>query len=78
MFKIKTVHSLIVCMMIGLSMQAQSISGRVVEWDEPMKMEMPVVGANVYWLNTIRGTTSDAEGNFTGISYGCDFEVLGK
>ena len=51
-------------MLSGISSYAQSISGKVVEWDESMKMEMPIVGANVYWSNTTTGTTSDSEGNF--------------
>ena len=61
----KTVQSILVWMMIGISSYAQSLKGKVVEWDERMKMEMPILGANVYWLHTKTGTTSDSEGNFT-------------
>jgi outer membrane receptor for ferrienterochelin and colicins len=44
---------------------AQMLKGKVVEWDESMKMEMPVAGANVYWLSTSTGVNTDAEGNFS-------------
>ncbi len=43
---------------------AQTLSGSVAEWDESMKMEMPVAGANVYWMHTTTGTSTDANGNF--------------
>jgi hypothetical protein len=36
-----------------------------VEWDESMKMDMPLTGANVYWLNTTDGVNSDVKGNFS-------------
>ncbi len=44
---------------------AQSLTGKVVEWDESIKMEMPLAGANVYWLHTTTGVNSDANGNFS-------------
>jgi len=44
---------------------AQTLQGKVVEWDESMKMEMPLAGANIYWLGTTNGVNSDAEGNFS-------------
>ena len=44
---------------------SQTLKGQVVEWDESMKMEMPIIGANVYWLNTTNGTNTDANGNFS-------------
>ncbi|MEO8085289.1 MAG: TonB-dependent receptor [Bacteroidota bacterium] len=44
---------------------AQQLKGKVVEWDQSMKMEMPIAGANVYWLNTTIGINTDAEGNFS-------------
>jgi outer membrane receptor for ferrienterochelin and colicins len=44
---------------------AQELKGKVVEWDESMKMDMPLTGANVYWLNTNIGVNTDATGNFS-------------
>lgn len=44
---------------------AQHLKGKVVEWYESMKMEMPLAGANVYWLSTTSGVNTDAEGNFS-------------
>ncbi len=44
---------------------AQAVKGKVVEWDESMKMDMPLAGANVYWLNTTEGVNADANGNFS-------------
>ena len=43
---------------------AQTLKGKVVEWDASMKMDMPLAGANVYWLNTTSGVNTDAHGNF--------------
>ncbi len=43
---------------------AQTFSGKVVEWDEGMKMEMPLIGANIYWLNTTNGSTTNDKGDF--------------
>src|SRR5690242_17548616 len=44
--------------------QAQILKGKVVEWDAAMNMEMPLIGAGVYWMGTTDGTTTDAQGNF--------------
>jgi outer membrane receptor for ferrienterochelin and colicin len=44
---------------------AFAMKGMVVEWDESMKMEMPIVGANVYWRGTTIATSTDAKGEFT-------------
>ena len=63
MFNYKAVL-LIIIMMRSVSAYSQSISGKVVEWDESMKKEMPIIGANIYWINTTNGTTSDSEGKF--------------
>ena len=65
MLRKKIIQSIGLCLMITVSSHAQSLSGKVVEWDEDMKMEMPITGANVYWLNTTTGTTTNSEGNFT-------------
>lgn len=50
--------------LIAFYSHAQILSGKVMEWDEGMKMEMPIIGANVYWLNTTIGTTTNTEGKF--------------
>jgi outer membrane receptor for ferrienterochelin and colicins len=44
---------------------AQTLQGKIVEWDESMKMDMPLAGANIFWLNTTQGVNSDASGNFS-------------
>ena len=53
-----------VCLAANIS-YSQELKGKVVEWDQSMKMEMPIAGANVYWLQTTSGTNSDAQGNFS-------------
>ncbi len=64
----KSIYKLIpIILFIGLitiSSNAQTLSGKVMEWDDDMKMEMPVIGANVYWMKTTTGTTTDTDGNF--------------
>ncbi len=49
----------------GLQAQQMSkyIEGRVTE-NSGQGDEMPLIGANVYWLNTLAGTTTDPDGNF--------------
>lgn len=42
----------------------EQISGKILEATESKK-EAPLFGANVYWLGTSVGTTSDFDGNFT-------------
>lgn len=42
---------------------AQVIKGKVVE--KPQGKETPLVGANVYWANTTKGTVTDIEGKFS-------------
>jgi outer membrane receptor for ferrienterochelin and colicins len=42
-----------------------TLRGKVMEWDEGMKMEMPLPGANVYWLGTTIATSTDANGDFS-------------
>jgi len=64
MLRKKTVQFIILCLMSTIASQAQSLSGKIVEWDEGMKMEMPLIGASIYWLNTTTGTASDSKGNF--------------
>jgi len=60
----KYIQSIIVFGLTISSAFAQSLTGKIVEWDEGMKMEMPVIGANVYWSGTTTGTTSNEEGEF--------------
>ncbi len=43
---------------------AQNIVGQVFEKNEA-NIQTPLVGANVFWLNTTKGTTTDAEGKFS-------------
>ena len=50
---------------VSLPSFSQALKGRVVEWDDVMKMEMPLAGANVYWLNTTTGVNTDADGWFS-------------
>src|SRR5436190_24044877 len=68
MFKTASLFKLIPAILLAafftFSSTAQTLSGKVIEWDEAMKMEMPVPGANVYWANTTIGTTTNTNGNF--------------
>ena len=43
--------------------EAASISGRIVEMDDAGSLT-PLIGANIYWVNSTRGTSSDSEGLF--------------
>src|SRR2546423_6748154 len=49
---------------IATTASAQTLKGEVDYWDEPMKMEMPLIGANVYWMNTTIASTTDEDGQF--------------
>jgi len=60
----KRITPLLFCILIMLSSKGQTFSGKVMEWDDAMKKEMPVIGANIYWMNTTIGTTTNTEGNF--------------
>jgi len=61
--------ALLICLLCfllsGLQAQEKSkyIEGRVTE-NLGVDNEEPLIGANVYWLNTLAGTTTDKEGNF--------------
>ncbi len=59
----KITYSLI-WLLLGCTLaQAQPIKGRV--WETTADGKVPVYSANVFWLNTTVGTTTDAEGFFT-------------
>ncbi len=51
-------------MLMVFSLAAQTISGKVTEWNEATKTETPVISVNIYWMNTTTGTTTDTDGNF--------------
>ncbi len=57
--------SLLPFLLTGVQAQEKSkyIEGRVME-HSGQGDEMPLIGANVYWLNTLAGTTTDPDGNF--------------
>lgn len=56
----------ILLMFLSLTSFSQSLlKGIVVEWNTEMKMEMPLTGANLYWLPSLDGTTTDQQGKFT-------------
>lgn len=55
---------LLVAMMLGLtSLATAQIQGHVFE-NKPDGVKDPLVGANVYWLNTTKGTVTDITGHF--------------
>jgi outer membrane receptor for ferrienterochelin and colicins len=51
--------------LLQISTRAQEIAGSVIEWDESMKMEMPIPGANVHIAGTDTATVSDVNGKFS-------------
>lgn len=56
----------ILLLFISFTSYSQSLlKGSVVEWNTEMNMEMPLTGANLYWLPTLDGTTTDQQGKFT-------------
>ncbi|WP_417197013.1 TonB-dependent receptor [Bizionia sp.] len=57
-----------------LVMSQDNLKGVILEANQDQK-EMPVAGANVYWLNTAVGAVTDFDGNFT-IPYQSDYEKL--
>jgi outer membrane receptor for ferrienterochelin and colicins len=57
-------YIIIVVMLWGITAHAnnsQIVKGIVKDKSNP---ELPIVGANIYWENTMQGTTSDSEGVF--------------
>ncbi|RZW52245.1 MAG: TonB-dependent receptor [Flavobacteriaceae bacterium] len=50
------------------------LKGKIVELNQDNE-EVPLLGANVYWLNTSVGTVSDADGNFT-VPYQPEYKKL--
>jgi outer membrane receptor for ferrienterochelin and colicins len=64
--KIILLKIFLLCMLTGMTALAQSaLKGKVVEWDEGMKKEMPLVGTNVYWLGTTDAATCNVKGDFS-------------
>lgn len=59
----KTIYITIWMLLGTLVAQAQSIEGHV--WETAENGTQPVFGANVFWLNTTMGTTTDANGYFS-------------
>ena len=57
-----------------LVVSQNKIEGVIIEANE-QKTEIPVAGANVYWLNTTVGAVTDFDGNFT-IPYQSDYKKL--
>ena len=50
--------------MLSYAQHSETISGTVNELDKN-NHKAPLVGANVFWLGTIKGTTTDVNGKFT-------------
>ncbi|MDB9960887.1 TonB-dependent receptor [Oceanihabitans sp.] len=68
-------HLLYILFMFPLAIFSQDqISGMVMETNEK-KEPIPLFGANVYWLDTAVGTTTDYDGNFT-IPYNAAYKKL--
>lgn len=65
MYKNKVYHIILLWLsLFSASVSAQQLKGKVVEWDDSKKTELPIAGANVYWLSTTSGVNTDADGNF--------------
>jgi outer membrane receptor for ferrienterochelin and colicins len=56
---------LLLMLFCGAADASSILRGKVVEWDEGMKMEMPLPGANVYWLGTTNAATCNEKGEFS-------------
>ncbi|MFD2542348.1 TonB-dependent receptor domain-containing protein [Lacinutrix gracilariae] len=64
-----------ILLMLPITIFSQDkISGMVMEANEANE-HLPLFGANVYWLDTTVGTTSDFDGNFT-IPYNASYKKL--
>lgn len=57
-----------------MAFSQNDIQGVILETNE-QKSEIPITGANVYWLNTAVGTVTDFDGEFT-LSYKPDYKNL--
>ncbi len=57
-------YLIIILLLIGVDAFAQNVSGKVLEVGDDRK-EQPVIGANVYWLGTATGTTTDVDGHYS-------------
>ncbi|MFD2822060.1 TonB-dependent receptor domain-containing protein [Lacinutrix iliipiscaria] len=68
-------HILYILLLFPIATFSQDeLKGMVMETNEESK-QVPLFGANVYWLNTSVGTTSDIDGNFT-IPYNTTYKKL--
>ncbi len=67
----KIIHYLILLLIPVVMFSQETFNGKVQE----MGTEMPVPGANVYWLNTEVGTITDFNGEFS-IPYKKDYKKL--
>lgn len=54
---------LIVLLLLSMITFGQVIKGKVTETQN--KKKLPLVGANVYWMNTQKGTVTDAKGSYS-------------
>ena len=52
------------CLLLFGVLQAQNVVGVVLEVSSETKKDIPVMGANVFWLNTSVGTITDLDGRF--------------
>ena len=65
-FPRQVLSGLILALLFSLQVYSQAtVKGSVAEWNTEMNMEMPLPGANVYWLPSLDGTSSDQQGRFT-------------
>jgi len=62
MYKIVFIALFLAIFSIDINAAPVEVKGRVVEKDNPAS---PIVGANIYWLGTTVGTSSDVDGNFS-------------
>ncbi|CAN5423955.1 TonB-dependent receptor [soil metagenome] len=60
---LKKFKYIILLLLVGFGVAAQTIEGHV--WESTEQDKMPVFSANVYWLNSTIGTTTDANGYFS-------------
>ncbi|MBR9758007.1 MAG: TonB-dependent receptor [Algicola sp.] len=68
----KLLYILILCPILSFSQD--KISGTILEINDNGE-EMPIPGANVYWLNTSVGAVTNFEGNFS-VKYETDYKDL--
>jgi len=62
--KTKTIFLILLQFIFWGSLQSQSFKGKVSTYDENEDL-VPLVGANVYWAEILKGTSTDANGEFS-------------